>query len=81
MAKISLKKMETKLNSLTNQLTKTRERQNNCVNKQFELENNDLSHTRAYEKQIELDFELASKIEDKQKEINNIKQRIRRKKQ
>lgn len=52
------------------------EKKNVCVAKQFELEDNNKSQTAAYQKQVELDFELAEKIKENERLIRNKKAQI-----
>ena len=71
-----------KLQSVTAQQQKLIQKKDDCVNAQNAYENEffttDLVTCRKYQKLIELDFDLASKIEEVSKQIKNIKAQISR---
>ena len=78
----TLTKLYKKLQSVTLQQQKLLQKKDDCVNAQNSYENEffttDLVTCRKYQKLIELDFDLASKIEDVSKQIKNIKSQISR---
>jgi hypothetical protein len=81
---VSVKQLEKKLNGLKNKKVLLVEKKEKCVNEQNKYENDYLDEqlvdNRKYRKLIELDFELAAKIEEKEKEIKNLQARLRRRK-
>lgn len=74
-----MKQLQKQLESLQKRLDKKIEAKRVCVDSQFELEDNDQSHTRKYERLIEKDFDLAYDIEELERLIKNKKAQIRRK--
>ena len=79
---VTLKQLEKKLNSLKNKRAVLIAKKEKCVNDQNEFENTyldeELVDNRKYRKLIDLDFDLADKIKDKEREIKNLQSRIRR---
>lgn len=77
-----LRKFNAKLQSVTLQQQKLVQKKEDCVNAQNALENeyfsSELSSIRRYQKLIDLDFDLAEKIQCVKKQILNIKAQIRR---
>ncbi len=67
------------LERLLKKLTTLQNKKDDCVKKQFELDDNNLTHTKKYEKLIELDFDLAEQILDISRLIRNEKAKIKRK--
>lgn len=76
--KLSVNVLTKKLIKCVDQLKVLEERKNTCVNKQHELEDSGKENTSMYQKQIDLDFELAEKIDEKKKEIKNLNATINR---
>ena len=78
----TLTQLYKKLQSVTLQQQKLLQKKDDCVNAQNSYENEffttDLVTCRKYQKLIELDIDLASKIEDVSKQIKNIKSQISR---
>lgn len=71
-------KYQKELEKLQHKLEVLVEKKNVCVAKQFELEDSNKSQTAVYQKQVELDFELAEKIKDNKRLIRNKKAQISR---
>ena len=79
MVNIETSKESRELDKLTSKRANLIEKKSDCVNNQLILEDNCQEHTAKYYREIEKDFELASKIEDIERLIRNKKAQIKRK--
>ena len=66
------------LGRLLKKLQTLQTKKDDCVKKQFELEDINLTHTKKYEKLIELDFDLAFQILEISGLIKNVRAKITR---
>ena len=77
-----LQKLNTKLLRVTSQLQKLQQKKDECVNSQFSMcdvmLDSDLVNNRRYQRLIDLDFELAFKIEEFTRKLRNVKSQIYR---
>lgn len=77
-----LQKLNTKLLRVTSQLQKLQQKKDECVNAQNtmcdSMLDSDLVNNRKYQRLIDLDFDLAFKIEDFTRKLKNVKSQIYR---
>lgn len=66
------------LKRFSTQLVKLEDKKNQCVNNQFKMEDEDKTHLAKYDKLIDLDFDLAEKIKDTKRLINNLNARLKK---
>ncbi len=71
-------KLDMQLAQLKRKLQAIQKKKDLCVAKQFELEDANKTHLAAYQKSIDLDFELASQIVEIERQIKNKKAQIKR---
>jgi len=82
MAKVSIKQLEKKVESLINKRATLEAKKEKCVNDQNELEDTfegeSLSCSAKYNRLVDLDFELADKILEVERELKNARVRLNR---